>query len=219
MTDRPPPHNRSAGVPSQSMEDPAQPAAEFTTSPPHLPLSRVRSTLLVASYKMVKTIGREEDYLRALPLEHRATITGAVAGTWLEIAPAMAHYRACDSLGLTPDAQVDIGRTVGAQIRGTLFGTIVNLSKEAGVTPWAVLPAVPRWWPRVFEGSYISIWKLGPKDSRLDVSGLPFVDVPYFFNALRGQIMGMLDLFCTRTYVNARGHFGPGAASMRIQWA
>jgi hypothetical protein len=32
--------------------------------------------------------------------------------------------------------------------------------------------------------------------------------------------MGMLDLFCTRTYVNSvKGEFAAGAHSLRVQWA
>jgi hypothetical protein len=202
------------------MRDSSKPELLFETPLPHVPLRRVRSTLLVASYKMVQKLGREGEYLRALPREHHQGITGAVAGTWVEVDLAMAHYLACESLGLSTEAQVDIGRTVGAQIRGMLFGTIVFLSKEAGVSPWSMLPAVPRLWPRLFDGTGISLWKLGPKETRLNVHGLPLLEVPYFRNGLRGQIMGMLDLFCTRTYVTAgTPNAGTGTASLRIQWA
>ncbi len=199
-------------------EGAAQPACE--SSRPHLPLRRVRSTLLVASYRMVQKMGRAEAYLRALPQEHHAPIIAAVAGSWVAVDSAIAHYQACEALGLESDEQVDIGRTVGAQVRGTLFGTIVYLSKEVGATPWSVFPSVPRLWPRLFDGSAIAIWNLGPKEARLDITGLPLVDVPYFCNALRGQIMGMLDLFCTRTYVTTSPrNVRPGVRSMRIQWA
>ena len=36
---------------------------DFATPAPHVALRRVRSTLLVASYKMVRAMGREDDYL------------------------------------------------------------------------------------------------------------------------------------------------------------
>jgi hypothetical protein len=189
------------------------------TPPPHVPLRAVRSTLLVASYRMVQKLGRDADYLRALPSEHHGTIIEAVVGTWIAVDVAVAHYRACDGLGVPHEEQVEIGRTVGAQIRGTLFGTIVYLSKEVGATPWSVLPQVPRLWPRLFEGSAIMIWEQGPKDARLDILGLPLVDIAYFRNALRGQVMGMLDLFCTRTYVSPCKAPNPGVSSLRIQWA
>jgi hypothetical protein len=191
----------------------------FGTPPPHVPLRRVRSTVLVASYKMVQAMGRADDYLRALPPDHHATIVGAVAGTWIDVDIALAHYNACEALGLSNEAQVDVGRTVGAQVRGTFAGTVVRLSKEAGITPWSVVPAFPRLWTRGFEGSAVLGWKLGPKECRLDTVGNPLADIRYFRNALRGQCMGMLDLFCSRSYAHPRlAHFEPGTYSMRVQW-
>jgi hypothetical protein len=54
----------------------------------------------------------------------------------------------------------------------------------------------------------------------MDVTGLPLVDIPYFRNALRGQAMGMLDLFCRKTFASVyNGRFAPGSTSLRIQWA
>ena len=192
----------------------------FQTPPPHAPLRRVRSTLLVASYKMVHRMGRDGDYRRALPPEHHAAIFEAVAGTWVSVRVAIAHYQACESLGLTNDAQIEIGRTVGMQIRGTLAGTLVNMSKEVGVSPWSVIPTMPRVWSRVFDGSTITGWKTGPKEARLEAVGSPLLDVRYFRNALRGQCMGMLDLFCSRSYAHARqGSFEPGTYSIQLQWA
>jgi hypothetical protein len=195
--------------------------AIFQTPPPHYVLRGVRSTLLVASFRTVQEMGRETDYLRALPREHHAAIVDAVAGTWVGLEAALAHYEAFESLDLSTDAQVDVGRAIGQRIRETLFGAmLVGLSKSVGATPWTVIPTVPRLWPRIFDGSSIGIWKLGPKEARLDVEGMPVIDVRYFRNALRGHIMGMLDLFCTRTYVTSvNGQFAPGAHSLRVQWA
>jgi len=192
----------------------------FSTPKPHLPLRRVRSTLLVASYKMIHAMGRDDDYRRALPREHHAAIVNAVAGTWVDVDVALAHYVACEGLGLSSEEQVEVGRNVGLKLRGTLAGTIVHMSKEVGVDPWTVIPTMPRLWSRVFEGSAILGWRLGPKEARIDAVGMPIVDVRYFRNALRGQCMGMMDLFCTRSYANARSaQFEPGTYSLRLQWA
>ena len=202
------------------MASEAEPQAVHQTPHPHVPLRRVRSTLLVASYRVVQNLGRERDYLAALPAEHHAPITGAVAGTWVPVDVAIAHYDACEKLGLSVESQVEVGKGVGSQIRGTFFGTVMNLSKEVGVTPWSVIPSIPRLWPRLFDGSAIAISTQGPKEIRMDVTGLPLVDIPYFRNALRGQAMGMLDLFCRKTFASVyNGRFAPGSTSLRIQWA
>jgi hypothetical protein len=192
----------------------------FGSPEPHLPLRRVKTTLLVASLKMLRTLGRFDDYKRALPPEYHGPILDAVAGNWIGVDVAVAHYRACEALGLSAEEQVEVGRTVGTQLRGTLAGTIVTMSKEVGVDVWTVLPVMPRYWGRIFEGGSLFGWKLGPKEIRLTTTGMALVDVRYFRNALRGQVMGMLDLFCSRTYANPLGtRFEPGTFSMRVQWA
>jgi hypothetical protein len=198
--------------------DPSEPI--FTMPPPHVPVRRVRSTLLVASYKMVQSIGRQADYLSALPKAHHATILDAVVGTWIDVATAIAHYGACDALGLSNEELVEVGRKVGDTIRGTLAGTLVHLSKEVGIDPWNALPVMPRLWPRVFDGGAITGWKRGPKEVRVDLTGSPIFESRYFRNAFRGQIMGMMELFCSKAYVGPRpGRSEPGAYSVRVQWA
>ncbi len=202
------------------MADAAPGEPLFQTALPHVALRRVRSTLLVASYRMVQEMGRAQDFAAVLAPEVHAEIVSAVAGTWLTVETAVAHYQACEALGLSTDAQVDVGRTVGARVRGTLFGTAVSLSREVGATPWTVFPAVPRLWPRVFEGSSLQLFKLGPKEGQLIIRGLPLVDIRYFRKAFRGQIVGLVELFCTRAYVQSlAGRYAPGDHAMKIQWA
>jgi hypothetical protein len=165
-------------------------------------------------------MGREQEFRRALPSEHHAAVFDVIAGTWVSVPVAVAYYRACEELGLSNEEQVDNGRSVGVQIRGTFAGTLVHMSKEVGFGPWNLIPAMPRLWGRIFDGSTLRGWKLGPKEARVEVSGMALADLRYFRNALRGQVMGMLDLACTRSYVNAwGGTFPPGTYSLRLQWA
>jgi hypothetical protein len=186
---------------------------------PVLPLSRVRSTLVVASVSTIRRLGHFDLYSRALPDAHRAVLSEAVAGTWLTVESALAHYEACDALGLSEQQQVTIGRSVGEQIRGTLTGAMVSVSKHGGVTPWSLVAVMPRVWGRVFEGSALGIWKLGPKEIRLDALEMPLFGSRYFRNAFRGQAMVALDLFCTKSYVVDLHAAKSGAYSFRGQWA
>jgi hypothetical protein len=179
----------------------------------------VKSTLLVASLQRLREMGREADYLRTLPPAERAAIVESVAGTWLPTDVAVAHYEACEALGLTDEEQVEVGRAVGVRLRGTLLGTVVRMAKEGGVSPWAVIPHFPRFWSRLFEGSALLGWKLGPKEARIECVAMPLVDVRYFRNALRGQTQGILDLFCTRSYVTQiPGRSGVGWMGLLMQW-
>jgi hypothetical protein len=183
------------------------------------PLRRVKSTLFVASLRRLREMGREADYLRALPDLHRAAIVESVAGNWLPTEVAFAHYEACEALGLTDDQQVAVGRIVGERLRETLLGSVVRMAKEGGVTPWAVIPHFPRFWSRLFDGSALQGWKLGPKEARIECVAMPLVDIRYFRNALRGQAQSIIDMFCQRSYVTQiPGRSGVGWMGLLLQW-
>jgi hypothetical protein len=202
------------------MTDAASGQPLLSTPGPQRALHRVRSTLLVASMAAIRDLGKLDEYLSALPDAHHAAILEAIPGNWMPVATALAHYRACDTLGYPPGAVVDIGRRVGDRLRGTLLGTAVRLSREVGVTPWNVIPQLPRFWTRLFDGSAMVGWRVGPKEARVDVLDMPLCDTAYFRSALCGQAMGVLDLFCAKSYVAERKASGsPGSSSMRLQWA
>ena len=203
------------------MTDAASAQPLMSTPEPRRPLRQVRSTLLVASLAALRDLGRMDDYQRALPPEHHAAILEAIPGNWMPVEIALAHYQACDSLGYSHTAMVDIGRRVGDRLRGTLLGTAVRLSKKVGVTPWSVLPLIPRFWTRLFDGSGMVGWRLGPKEARIDIFEMPLCDTAYFRNALCGQGMGVFDLFCAKSYVEEKKAPGTpaGSCSMRVQWA
>jgi hypothetical protein len=83
--------------------------------------------------------GRFEAYARLLGDPWRDLPSRAIAGLWLPIDAGLAHYRACDALGLSTLEQVAIGREVGDRIHGTFLGTMVRAARGAGVTPWVAL--------------------------------------------------------------------------------
>lgn len=184
-------------------------------------LTRVRSTLLVAGISTLRREGHYDAYVRALPAAYHTAVLGAVAGVWVPLEVAEEHYRACDSLGLSDEASVRIGRLVGEQLRGTISGAVIRLTKEAGVTPWMVMERFPTFWNRLFDGSGLAGRKLGPKEARLDLVRMPLCASRYFRHAIRGQAMFVLDLFCAKSYMaelsNRRNE--AGTYSFRVQWA
>jgi hypothetical protein len=179
-----------------------------------------RSTVLLSSVAAVRAAGHGDAYSAALPREFHDTIFHAIAGVWLPMDVALAHYAALDSLHLTPDEATALGRSTEERTRGTLLGTAVRLAKEAGVTPWTVFPLFQRFWERGFDGGGIAVYKLGPKEVRLDCVKVPCNESPYFRSALRGLIWSMLDLFCTRCWIHERAaNRAPQSSSYRAQWA
>jgi hypothetical protein len=149
----------------------------------------------------LRTRGLFDRYLAALPQEHREFVTAPVAGVWLPIDAAVAHYEACDRLGLGPEEQVAIGRSVTEFVHKTTYSLAFRLVKEAGVTPWACLALQKRLWQRVWQGGDIAVFKLGPKEARVEGVGWPCSRVPYCRSALRGVLLGQTELFCKKAFV------------------
>jgi len=166
-------------------------------------------------------LGQADAYLAKLPARFHATVLEAVVGTWVPIEVGIAHYAACDALGLSTDLQIAMGRRVGDRIQGTLLGTVVRMAKEAGVSPLTVLPRWQRFWNRVFDGGGLYANKLGPKEVEMGAHSVLLMDCSYFRVAVRGLMMGMLDLFCRKAYVREQdvARRKPGSAKFRIQWA
>ena len=136
------------------------------------------------------------------------------------MAAAIAHYEACDSLGLPNETIVTLGRVTAEHMKGTLLGTVVRMAKGAGMTPWTVMPQFPRFWSRAYEGGAMAGYKLGPKEARLELQKTAVCESRYFRLALCGLAMSVLDMFCAKSYVQELpGKRPAGGALLRVQWA
>jgi hypothetical protein len=184
------------------------------------PVRHIRSTLLMSSYASVRDAGYEAAYRAALPPTHHRAIFEAVAGTWIPIEVAVAHYLACGTLGLSHDTQLALGRIAGEKIHGTILGTVVRMAKASGVSPWAVISQFQRFWNRAFDGGGILVVKTGPKEAHLEIHKAANADCPYWRAALCGLAMGVLELFCRKAYMQeTTKKRAPGYATFRVQWA
>jgi hypothetical protein len=186
---------------------------------PVRPVRGLRSTLVLASIESVRRRGRFDDYERALPAAHKDALLRAVAGTWVSLDAARAHYAACDSLGLSSEQQAQAGRSTFDGARSTLMGTAVGLARGAGVTPWLVMPMLQRVWDRGCDGGGVMVVRAGPKDAHIDVVQCELFASPYMRNGLRGLIAAIVELFCTRAYVTERRPNGAASVYYRVQWA
>jgi len=180
----------------------------------------IRSTVLLSSYAAIRDRGYDTPYRAALPKEHHPALFEAVAGMWIPIEAAVAHYEACAALGLSHDAQIALGRELGQKIRGTILGTAVRLTKEAGVTPWTVMPQFQRIWNRAYDGGGLYIEKRGPKEAHMEVHKASPADCVYWRTALCGLSVGIIELFAGKAYMQETTRKRrPGFASFRLQWA
>jgi hypothetical protein len=182
------------------------------------PVTKVRSTLVTSSLKTMQERGTIDRYYELLPREYHAPVRDMIAGVWLPVEIAVAHYRACDGLGLTPSEQVEIGRLVGQKIQGTLLGTLVLVAKQAGATPWSYLTQLGRLYERLAVGGGIQVKRVAQKEALIDLYNVPVFDIPYFRAAWRGVNHGLCELFCAKAYVKS-GAVTPTRIEYVISWA
>jgi hypothetical protein len=179
-----------------------------------------RSTWLHSSIVALKQRGLLERYLRELDPAMHETVTFTVAGVWLPIDVALAHYWAIDRLGLTRSETCEIGLDVTRQAHGTMLGTVLRRAKQVGVTPWTVLGEVHRLWERVFKGAGVAVYQRGPKDALVEIANWPCAEVPYIRTGMPVVVQGVLELFCTKALATEYTPFGTKTSlGIKVAWA
>jgi hypothetical protein len=183
-------------------------------------VSRVRSTLLSASLTSLRAMGWEKRYFDALPRELHDQIRMLTAGTWLPVEMGVAHYGACDRMGLSSAEVEEAGRSVALRTQKTFVGTVGKAAAGAGATPWTVFEHTHRIWGRIFEGGDHLVYRLGPKDLEVHCLGCALLGVGYFRAALGAYYAALAGLVGRsvhwRESVERRGQ--DAAAAFRLSW-
>jgi hypothetical protein len=183
-----------------------------------VPATQFRSTWIVASQRGLRACGHFDRYASQVDPSQRSALLHCVAGVWLPMSLARAHYDACDALNLSAEEQLKMGDLVGDHGAATLIATVAKVAKGAGATPWAVFPQLDRIWRRGANGGAVSVTRCGPKEAIGEVVGCELFDVPYFRVAFRGVVLGMTRPFCTNLYLREVATRSPGALGLRFQW-
>jgi hypothetical protein len=182
-------------------------------------LRNVRSTLMLGSVVSLRAAGYGVAYEAAIPPEVREANAAAVAGMWIPIHIARAHYAACDRLDISADSAAQLGRATFARAKGLLLGTAIGLAKSAGVTPWTLMPYLQRFWLRGYDGGGVTVIEKGPKEAHLQLVECELLASHYFRAAVRGLMTGLFELTCTKAYMQER-RAGPHESTLllRAQW-
>jgi hypothetical protein len=164
-------------------------------------LTHVRGTLLASSMQSLRSRGLFDRYSARLSDNYRDRVLNSVAGEWLSTEIALAHYSACDALGLTVEDQIGMGRDVSKRTHETFLGLIVKMARGIGVTPWVVFPKINSLYMRIFRGGGIQITRLGPKDAKVQTIGLTPLGITYFRNAYLGMYEAGVGMFASNVQV------------------
>lgn len=183
-------------------------------------VTHVRSTLVLSSVQSLRAHALFDPYVGLLDPQMRETIHSLIAGQWLPVAIALKHYRACNGLGLSLANEIALGHEVGTRIQSSILGLLLKGAKGAGATPWTGLGFMDRLWERVFAGGGgVGLVKLGPKEARAQLVGLPLLAVPYFRHAFRGTMLAGLELFCQRAYIHEHAQSRSDESfTFRVSW-
>jgi len=183
-------------------------------------VTHIRSTLLVSSLATVREAGLLDRYNDRLAPAARTEMGALLAGAWVRVELAEAHYLACEALGIPPAQQFELGRAVGLKIDKTIAATVLSAAKQMGATPWIFLSQVGRLYPRLVMGGAIACYRLAEKEAVLEHHKTPLFQIAYLRNAYRGAIQAICERFCTKAYVKPRDASADGMRiSFRVSWA
>ncbi len=166
------------------------------------PTTQIRSTLIMSSQKTLRDAGVFAEYEALLEPAHREALLETSTPRWMDIELGLAHYRACDGLGLGANRVVEMGQQVASQRRGTFLGVAVNLAAGIGVTPWTIVAQADRIWRRGFIGGAMGSVKTGEKEARIEIAGWPCASYGYCRNAVRGIVLGVVGLLSPQASVH-----------------
>jgi hypothetical protein len=184
------------------------------------PVTHVRGTLLASSLRTLRGRNQFERYLTLLPAAHHDSVLSTLAGSWSPIEVAIAHYEACDRLALSHGDLIQMGMDVGESLRGTFLASIFKVAADAGFSPWSTFAQYQRLWERLMKGGSIGVYKLGPKEGRVEIVGLPLARIPYFRVAFRGVNQLACQLFCKKAYITDIPKLCTDTTlAVRVSWA
>jgi hypothetical protein len=214
-TSAPPPPPQSQGsLPAAPPSAPSLPVHRVAA------VSRFRSTWLCSSLAALRERGHFERYVSFLPPEYQHVVAGTIAGTWLPIEVAVAHYRACDRLELGALEILSIGHDVTNRVHGSALKMVVTLAHGFGVTPWSALSRATSLWKRCWEGGEVSVSELGPKEARVAISGWPCASTNYCRVACRGMLTAIIEPFCSKAFVREEPRLcGAWTLGYAVAWA
>jgi hypothetical protein len=192
----------------------------FATPRAQIPLAtQFRSTWLTSSLRALRERNLLDAYLAELPKRYHDAVLSSVVGVWLPTEVAVAHYQACDRMHLPESVEIEIGADVARRVHGGALGTAARLGRGAGLTPWTVFGQLGRLWERVWLGGAVGVFRLGPKEARVELVQWPCARVPYCRVALRGVLIGLTELFCRRAFVHEIPALCTDASlAYRVQW-
>jgi len=184
------------------------------------PITHVRSTMIVNSLRQLGELGLEAPYWQHLASAHRAEIREMVPQSWLPMTTVVAHYEAVDELGIADDVARRNGGKSMENLQGSYVGTLLRGLGGAGVvSPPMLLARASSMWDRMARGGAIAVFRVGPKEVRIENHGTPLGRFRYNNAAYEGYVQAGLSLVASRVAVRyLADRSGPMTSMFRVTW-
>lgn len=181
-------------------------------------VSQVRSTIVLASQARLREVGLFERYLTHLPSAYSTELAQLGAPCWLPLEFGVAHYEACDALGLPEADVVAMAQRLAMHADGTFLGVAANIARGTGVTIWTLARQAPRIWARGWVGGAVGCTKLGPKELKLEIVGWPCAGISYSRWGMRGLTLGVAKLISREAYVRELRTSSRNDMTLQVSW-
>jgi hypothetical protein len=162
----------------------------------------VRGSLIVTDWRWLRETNLFDTYAAALGPAN--PLLGVTAGEWVRFPLGMEHWRALDTLGLSPAREHAVGKYLGERVHNVVLGTLIRLAGHLGVTPWAALGQCHKLWLRSWMGGGMAVYRTGKQSARVEILNAEVVQSHAFRNGVKGTITAGIAPFCVKSSVNER---------------
>lgn len=165
-------------------------------------VTHVRGIVLANSLANLKRVGVYDDYTRHIRAHDLEVVLGALAASWVPAEHVVAHYTACDVLGLPRATFETFGAAAAAKVSSTFMGLFLARARRWGVDAMrASIMHLPRLNERLYKGGGCTVIELGPKEFHVEDHGLPFAACRAYREGYLAFNQAIAALFCKVVYV------------------
>jgi hypothetical protein len=151
------------------------------------PLIAVRRMLIHSSIAELIRLGLYTSYCDQISSDSLERINELLGPGWMPLELALAHYGACDKLGLEAKEIELLGSRAGAKIGDLLLPkTPQGGSQVEQQDLWKITGAFSRMQHRIYDGGSSQYSKLGPKKLLIEYKNNPLFAIDYYRSAYTG---------------------------------
>jgi hypothetical protein len=184
------------------------------------PVTTVRNVVVQFSIAQLKEHGLYERYAQAISPRVLEELLSHLAPGWIPVELVLAHYDACEKLGLSTEELTKLGARTGDRLQETSLVSVAKKVRSPDFDLWSAVGALYRMWARLYQGGSVQIVRLAPKIKVLEQRGFPMNRYAYFRQAQLGAVSSSYTALGARVSSLQLTSYDAdkGEAVMRLTW-